>query len=669
MKSEKKTTQSAERKNAPSSNSFIEDQADLLNYINDAVIAVNSQFQITVWNHAAEVMYGWSAAEVMGKISTEIIRSEMTSEKREEVLGQLRELGSYRSELIQYRKDGQPIYVETNTISLYDDHKQVIGILSVNRDISERKRAEEALQKSQERFSKAFLSSPAGLVISNLENGKLIEANEAYLYMTEYKREEVIGRTTTELNLTSTAERNRLIERLREKGELRNFEMQLQTKSGKLVEMLFSSLQIELDGVPHLLSTTIDITERKRAEEEIRKLNIELEQHVAERSAALLEANTLLQVLLEHMPDHIYFKDSQSRFIRNSMSQAKALGLNNPSQAIGKSDFDFFPHAQLSYEKEQEIIRSGTPLIDQEEKVVWPDGKETWVSTTKMPFVDQSGQVVGTFGISRDITERKQAEAAFQKAKMELEAANKELEAFSYSVSHDLRAPLRTIDGFSQALLEDYGNQLPEEAQGHLTRVRSAAQRMAELIDDLLNLSKVTRAEMKFVPVDLSKVVQEIATGLQQTHRERSVNFIITRNLKAQGDPSLLKAVLENLLNNAWKFTSKQEQAEIEVGSRNENGEIIYFVRDNGAGFDMTYANKLFGAFQRLHAMTEFPGTGIGLATVQRIIHRHGGRVWAEAEVDKGATFFFTLPVLEREKQKAVTQEKDSLATRVKEII
>src|SRR5688572_15165272 len=493
MKSEKKTTQPAQRNNTPASISSIEHDTNLLNYINDAVIAVNSQFQITVWNHAAEMMYGWSAAEVMGRTSTEVIRSEMTSEKREEVLKQLRESGAYRNELIQYRKDGEPIYVETNTITLYDEHKQAIGILSVNRDVTARKQAEEALQKSQERFSKAFLSSPAGLVISSLVDGKLIEANEAYLLMTEYQREEVIGRTTTELNLTSAAERNRLIERLREKGELRNFEMQLQTKSGKLVDMLFSSLQIELDGVPHLLSTTIDITERKRAEEEIRKLNIELEKHVAERTAALSEANTLLQVFLDNMPDQIYFKDAQSRFIRNSKSQAKALGLSDPAEAIGKSDFDFFPHAQISYEKEQEIIRSGTPLIDQEEKVVWPDGKETWVSTTKVPLPDQAGQIIGTFGISRDITGRKRAETALQKAKLELEAANKELEAFSYSVSHDLRAPLRSVDGFSQALLEDYGELLPPEGRSFLERIRSSAQRMAELIDDLLNLSKVTR--------------------------------------------------------------------------------------------------------------------------------------------------------------------------------
>jgi light-regulated signal transduction histidine kinase (bacteriophytochrome) len=179
----------------------------------------------------------------------------------------------------------------------------------------------------------------------------------------------------------------------------------------------------------------------------------------------------------------------------------------------------------------------------------------------------------------------------------------------------------------------------------------------------------VTRASMKLVPVDLSGLAQRIVAELGRTQPDRRVNFNLTPNLKAHGDPSLLQAVLENLLTNAWKFTSKREQAEIEFGSKQENGETVYFIRDNGAGFDMAYAGKLFGAFQRLHAMTEFSGTGIGLATVQRIIHRHGGRTWAEAAVDQGATFFFTLPALERAKPEALPLEKESLARRVKEII
>ncbi len=225
-----------------------------------------------------------------------------------------------------------------------------------------------------------------------------------------------------------------------------------------------------------------------------------------------------------------------------------------------------------------------------------------------------------------------------------MEATNKELEAFSYSVSHDLRAPLRTIDGFSLAILEDFGDQLNDEGRNYLMRIRTAAQRMAQLIDDLLNLSRVTRAPLNPEPTSLSTVAQHIARELQQTEPNRIVEFAITPNIIANCDPRLMKVVLENLLNNAWKFTSKQELARIEFGTVDDPADgRVYFVRDNGAGFDMAYVNKLFGAFQRLHTSSEFPGIGIGLAIVQRIINRHGGRVWAEGELNKGAAFFFTL--------------------------
>jgi light-regulated signal transduction histidine kinase (bacteriophytochrome) len=224
-----------------------------------------------------------------------------------------------------------------------------------------------------------------------------------------------------------------------------------------------------------------------------------------------------------------------------------------------------------------------------------------------------------------------------------LESANKELEAFSYSVSHDLRAPLRSIDGFSQALLEDYQDKLDDEGQNHLQRVRAATQRMAQLIDDMLALSRVTRAEINREPIDLSALARSLPAELQKAEPGREVEFVIEDGLVANGDARLLRIVLENLFRNAWKFTGKHPRAKIEFAATQNNGKSAYFVRDDGAGFDMAYVNKLFGAFQRLHAMTEFNGTGIGLATVQRIIRRHGGRVWAEGEVEKGATFYFTL--------------------------
>ena len=231
---------------------------------------------------------------------------------------------------------------------------------------------------------------------------------------------------------------------------------------------------------------------------------------------------------------------------------------------------------------------------------------------------------------------------------IELQAVNRELEAFSYSVSHDLRAPLRAIDGFSQAVLEDYADRLDDQGKDYLNRVRAATQRMGHLIDDMLTLSRVTRVEMQRGTVDLSALAADVFAELQKSEPERKVDWRIEPGLIAEGDAQLLRVALVNLLGNAWKFTGKTATAKIEFGAMRDadgapDSAPSFFVRDNGAGFDMTYAGKLFGAFQRLHLTSEFPGTGIGLATVQRIIHRHGGRVWAEGAVGKGATFYFSL--------------------------
>jgi signal transduction histidine kinase len=258
---------------------------------------------------------------------------------------------------------------------------------------------------------------------------------------------------------------------------------------------------------------------------------------------------------------------------------------------------------------------------------------------------DELGELAGTFNtmVVRVGEAQRDLEQKVRERTAQLEAANKELEAFSYSVSHDLRAPLRGIDGFSKALLEDYGDKLDEKGNEFLNRVRTAAQRMAELIDNLLGLSQVTRGELIRKQVDLSALARSVAAELKQGEPGRVVEFDVTNDVLVEGDPKLLLIVIENLFGNAWKFTSKHSHARVKFGVSNENGETIYYVRDDGAGFEMAYAGKLFGAFQRLHQPIEFQGTGIGLATVGRIIRRHGGRVWAEGEVEKGATFSFTL--------------------------
>jgi len=245
--------------------------------------------------------------------------------------------------------------------------------------------------------------------------------------------------------------------------------------------------------------------------------------------------------------------------------------------------------------------------------------------------------------IFEDITERKRMEMELKQSNAELATVNKELEAFSYTVSHDLKAPLRSIQGFSQALLEDYGGRLDQTGKDYLMRVHSASQRMTQLIDAMLNMARLTRGELHEYVVDLSSLAQIIAHELQKQNPERHVEFIIADNVKACCDQTMMQVMLHNLLDNAWKFTSNHETAKIEFGVVERDGKTVFFVKDDGAGFDMKYADKLFSPFKRFHSESEFPGIGIGLAIAHRIVMRHGGKIWAESAPNKGATFYFTL--------------------------
>ena len=390
-----------------------------------------------------------------------------------------------------------------------------------------------------------------------------------------------------------------------------------------------------------------------------------LEAEIVERQNAeeeLSRTGQFLESIIENIPDMIFVKDAEElRFVRLNRAGEALLGLAR-ADLLGKSDYDLFPpgEADASTAKDRQVL-AGHQLEDiPEEPIQTRNLGERVLHTKKLPILDEAGQPRYLLGISEDITERKQSEeeiralnqALAQKVVL-LDAANRELEAFSYSVSHDLRAPLRALDGFSQILLEDYADQVGEQGADFLRRVRAASQKMGELIDALLTLARVSRLEMRQELVDLSNLAQTSLAELRAAEPQRQVAVVIPSGLRAQGDPRLLRAVLDNLLGNAWKFTSKTDQARIEFGraaaatdtpTPATGPELIFFVRDNGAGFDMAYADRLFGAFQRLHAQAEFAGSGIGLATVQRIVARHGGRVWAESRPGAGAAFYFTLP-------------------------
>jgi light-regulated signal transduction histidine kinase (bacteriophytochrome) len=280
--------------------------------------------------------------------------------------------------------------------------------------------------------------------------------------------------------------------------------------------------------------------------------------------------------------------------------------------------------------------------------------RDMHIDVSMFPILNAQGELTNVVCQWVDITERKKSEEALEKYRehledlvrertIKLEASNNELEAFSYSASHDLRAPLRTIDGFSQAILEDCEDKLNIQGKDYLIRIRAATKRMADLIEDLLQLSRIARTELNIEKINLTRIARSIIDEWQKSQPQRHVEIKIADGLEDAADSRLMRITLDNLLGNAWKFTEKQAKAVIEFGCTKEGGKKVYFIRDNGAGFDMAYADKLFAPFQRLHNEEEFPGTGIGLALVRRIIHRHGGKVWTEGQAGKGATFYFSL--------------------------
>ena len=869
-------------------------QARLLEQVNDAVIASDENFIITSWNPGAERIFGWKAEDVIGRKGDEILQTQFFSKTRPEAIQELKETGQFSAEVTQLGKDGSRIHIETRTVALRDESGKTTGYVSINRDITDRKRveeqiersnrilndilasiqddfyvlnpdwnfvyasrlftskigkepadfigkniwemfpkhlgtvlemnfreamekreirrfeiggkytaawyrmtafpsaegitvlgtditehkqAEEELKQSEERYRNLFQNNPHPMWIYDRKTLAFLDVNEAAITKYGYSRPEFLNMTIVNIRPPEDVERlmsnlaqprqplehsdgwrhrlkdgtlihveitshtietdghesclviaqditervqaqntirlkDELLRMTSEMAKVGGWEFDIQTRKGTWtdevarihdlepsqqtnVELGLSfyvgeslekieqaiqaavefarpyDLELELisakgnhkwvrtaalpilyeDKVVKIQGIFQDITERKQIEEALQKAHAELELKVQERTAALSQANSLLQALMDTVPDHIYFKDLQSRFIRNSRSQASLLGLSDPTQAVGKTDFDFFPHAERSYAEEQEVMRSGRPLVDFEEWVVWPDGRETWVSTTKVPLQNSDGETIGIFGISRDITERKRAEQAIRDLNSDLEnqaaklqAANKELEAFSYSVSHDLRAPLRAIDGYTRILVEDYEAILDAEGKRVCGVISAEARRMGQLIDDLLAFSRLGRKEMYSSNIDMKALVVSVLNELIKEKDRERIDFKIARLPPVSGDSSLMRQVWVNLLSNALKFTSKKERAVIEVGSKSSKDEVIYYVRDSGAGFDMEYANKLFGVFQRLHSESEFEGTGVGLAIVQRVVRRHNGRVWAESELDKGATFYFALP-------------------------
>jgi PAS domain S-box-containing protein len=414
-----------------------------------------------------------------------------------------------------------------------------------------------------------------------------------------------------------------------------------------------------------LIGTNYDITERKQAEQALiqsRKAALNMMRDAVEardRAEQLNKALRIKNLVFDASIAANSIADLNGNITEANEAFLRVWGYPGREEVVGKPLLHFINDPNEAVAIDTALNSTGQWEGDYTAKR--KDGSTFIAHGLATTVKDEKGTVIGYQSAVNDVTGQRESENELQKHRdhleqlvaertvdltrrsEELDAANKELDAFSHSVSHDLRAPLRGIDGWSLALLEDYGGQLDEQGRTFLNRVRAETQRMGGLVDDLLQLSRLSRAEMHRQPVDLSGIARKVVARLRETAPERSVEFIVQPDLVAQGDAPLLEVALTNLLGNAFKFTGKRTQARIEFGRADGAGGDAFFVRDNGAGFDMAYAKKLFGAFQRMHKTSDFPGTGIGLATVQRIVHRHGGRVWAEAAAGHGATFYFTL--------------------------
>ncbi len=349
-------------------------------------------------------------------------------------------------------------------------------------------------------------------------------------------------------------------------------------------------------------------------------------------------------------------KDTARRYLLSNRAHTKLLGAAAESELTGKTVFDFFPEekARRFDDDDKLLLHSGVPVLEREEPFETNAGV-SWRSTTKVLSRDAQGGIVSIVGIQHDITERRRTEAEIrvlntelekrvQERTSQLEAANKELEAFSYSVSHDLRAPLRHVQGYVEMLEQSTEGQLSDKAKHYVKTIKDSSTDMGQLIDDLLEFSRMGRVALAETSVQMETLARGTIQSLELAVQHRNIAWKIAPLPRVLGDPAALRQVMANLIGNAVKYTRKRDTAEIEIGcAGEEEGRLVLFVKDNGAGFDMKYSHKLFGVFQRLHRAEDFEGTGIGLATVQRVIGRHGGRAWAEGVLDHGATIFFTL--------------------------
>ncbi len=600
-------------------------------------------------NKAALLAYGYRREEFLDMTLLDIHPPEEIPSLRKNVEGvrnrpqdELDHAGVWRHIL----KDGTTIYVEITSHPVEYNGRRAEIVLAY--DVTRRHQVERSLRQSQERFA-AFMRHLPGVAFIKDAEGRYVFANSGWENLFELNFAKSQGKSDHELFPPDMAD-----EFVANDRRVRNEGRPLLThehieKNARRQHWLVTKFPMTDDDNPvaHLGGVAIDVTREVQARETL--------QH---RENELRKAHELLNFHVENSPLAVVEWDSEFRVIRWSGRAEELFGWTESEVAQRHpTDWPFvFPEDREKVGKIMEsLLNRDEPRNICTNRNFLKDGGVVYCEWYNSVRFDSDGRVASIFSLVHDITVEVEAKEEIVRFNAELEqrvadrtarlqAINDELESFSYSVSHDLRAPLRGIDGFARALEETAAENLDADARAYLQRIRNAAARMGELIDDLLELSRISRMKIEKRQVDLSALTGEILESFRETEPGRSVRPRILPEVSAEGDPRLLRIMLENLLNNAWKFTSQTAAAEIEFGVDNtRNGAKVYYVRDNGVGFDMRYAHKLFGPFQRLHSVSDFPGTGIGLATVKRVIQLHGGSVWAQSSPDRGATFYFKL--------------------------
>jgi PAS domain S-box-containing protein len=613
--------------------------ASIVNSSHDAIIGKTIDGLVTSWNAGAEAMYGYSAQDIVGQSIFVFIPLDRRAEFATimEQIKQGQAVSHY--ETTRVRRDGQTIHVSLSVSPIRDHAGKIVGASTIARDITERKRAEEQVRIAS-LYARSLIEASLDPLVTVSQDGKIMDVNRATELATGVDRKKLIGSDFSDY-FTDPESARRGYEQVFAQGSVQDYPLAIRSTAGKVTDVLYNAsvFKNEAGEVQGVFAAARDISERKRAEEELRAVSL--------YTRSLIEASL----------DPLVTISREGKITDVNEATERVTGVSR-ERLIGSDFSNYFTDPESARRGYEQVFAQGA-VQDYPLAIRSTAGKVADVLYNATVFKNEAGEVAGIFAAARDVTDRKRAEEEVRRLNQELEqrviqrtaqleAANKELEAFTYSVSHDLRAPLRHISGFSKILTEEYGASLAPDAQHHLQRIQEGTRRMGLLVDDLLNLGRVGRHELRLQVTGLNSVVNEAVAELKSECEGRQVEWKVGSLPFVECDPALMKQVFQNLLSNAVKFTRPRSQAIIEVGQNDQEGTPVVFVRDNGVGFNVKYADKLFGVFQRLHRPEDFEGTGVGLATVQRIIQKHGGRIWAEAELDKGATFYFTLGASEK---------------------